>query len=408
MAGQAGKWRYGLLPLVALWLGVNTLETPRIEADLGDRAQRALDALGAAGVHPRVEGRDVTLRGEVADPAARAAALAGVAAAAGARATVDALSAAPASGQAPDVAAAPPETPDSAKTKPARPRPPAAAAESPPVAKPAAPSGVEKAASGDSKDATADPVAAPYLFQVEKAGGKVALSGFYPDADAHSRIVAVTAGAFYGRELLDQLKPAGGAPHGFLDAALAGLGQLARLRSGALTLHDRAVRLSGEAASADVADDIRARLIGALPGDFSVNAQITGPARDSELVRAAPRVEPTVAQPVVSPSRRAPVKPAPLDARACQARLAALVEGDPIVFTLGSARIEPGSAQMLDALASEAKRCPDVDFEVAGHTDDIGIVSENLRAFQAARGVGSRLSRGCWRCAAAAYGGGLW
>jgi hypothetical protein len=84
MAGQAGKWRYGLLPLAALWLGVNTLETPRIEADLKERAQRALDAMGAVGVRPHVQGRDVALKGEIAD-SARAAAVASVVAATGSR-----------------------------------------------------------------------------------------------------------------------------------------------------------------------------------------------------------------------------------------------------------------------------------------------------------------------------------
>jgi len=358
MAGQAGKWRYGLLPLVALWLGVNTLETSRIEAELGDRAQRALDAAGAAGVQFQVEGRDIRLKGEIAD-AARAAALAGVETA-GARVVADSLKAAPARGgqgseHASEHAAAPAPQADSAKPAP---KP---AAQSPPVAEPRP----EKASSGEDQAAKTPPVAAPYVFQAEKIGGKVALSGFYPDAETHAKIVAAAAKAFAGRELLDQLKPGGGAPYGFLDAALAGLGQLARLRSGALDLRDHVVRLSGEARKLDVAD-IRSRLAGALPGGFSAIVEFSG-AREIESVKGPPREAP--APKPASPSS---------DARACQARMAAVIKGDPVTFALGSARLAPDSARVLDAVAAEAKRCPDVGFEIAGHTDDIGVVSENL------------------------------
>jgi outer membrane protein OmpA-like peptidoglycan-associated protein len=48
------------------------------------------------------------------------------------------------------------------------------------------------------------------------------------------------------------------------------------------------------------------------------------------------------------------------------------------VFAPGSSRLAIQSADTLDAVAAEAKRCPGVDFEIAGHTDDIGFTSENL------------------------------
>jgi OOP family OmpA-OmpF porin len=218
--------------------------------------------------------------------------------------------------------------------------------------------------SASGEEAPARPVAAPYLFHVEKVGGKVALSGFYPDADAHSKIVTAAAKAFPGSELVDQLKQAGGAPTGFVDAALGGLAQLARLRSGALDLHDRNVRLSGEAGGAEAADDVRARLEKVQLSGYSVNAEIAAP--PTRLAAAAPRAVDRA------------VRPARLDARACQANMAALVKDAPIVFRLGSALLDPDSARTLDAVAEEAKRCPDVEFEIAGHTDDIGYVSENL------------------------------
>lgn len=317
MAGQAGKWRYGLLPLAALWVGVNTLETPRIEADLKARAQRALEVLGSVGAHPHVEGRDVTLKSETAES--------------------------------PRVAPAPEKPAPTAKAEP----------EAPPPAKTIAPQPAEK--KPPAEEAHVRAVAAPYLFHVEKSAGKLALSGFYPDEDAHAKILAEATKAFPGRDLVDRLKPAAGAPSGFVEAALAGLAQLARLRSGALDLHDRALRLTGEAATAETADESRARLESVQLAGYSVNVQVAGP---PVRVAAAP-------PPVV-------VRPARLDPRACQAEMAELVKEAPIVFRLGSALLDPVSARTLDAVAEVAKRCPDVDLEIAGHTDDIGYISENL------------------------------
>ena len=44
---------------------------------------------------------------------------------------------------------------------------------------------------------------------------------------------------------------------------------------------------------------------------------------------------------------------------------------------MGRARLTAASAATLDAVAAQVNRCPDVSFEIAGHTDDIGYVSEN-------------------------------
>jgi OOP family OmpA-OmpF porin len=58
--------------------------------------------------------------------------------------------------------------------------------------------------------------------------------------------------------------------------------------------------------------------------------------------------------------------------------MAALLREHPIKFALGSARLVAESAATLDAVAAEAKACPGADFEISGHTDDIGVVTENL------------------------------
>lgn len=350
---MAGQWRYGLLPLAVLWLAVNGLETGRIEADLADRARRALEAQGFKWAAPQVEGRDVRLTGVIIGDDSGAAALA--AAAPGVRKVVNALSAAP-------------KTPEPAPKPEPKPEEPAN-----PIVAPVPSAAPALAASHGKVGAEASRVS-PYLFQAEAADGKLTLTGFYPDAESHGRIARAASGL--GRELVDRMQAGAGAPKDFVEAAEAGLGQLLRLREGALQLRDRVARLSGEAASAELADDIRATFVAALPGGFSARPQLTGPARElSTKERAgAPRLEKL---PAATSAEQSP-EAAPKDANRCQARMAALVAERPIVFRVGSSRLAPGSAAILDAVAAEAKQCPGVAFEVGGHTDDIGYVSENI------------------------------
>lgn len=75
MAHEPQKWAWGLLPLGLLWFIAVAAETPKIEADIAERARQALSG-GAAGLQVAAVGRDVALSGlafedDAADKAAR-------------------------------------------------------------------------------------------------------------------------------------------------------------------------------------------------------------------------------------------------------------------------------------------------------------------------------------------------
>ena len=75
MAHEPQKWAWGLLPLGLLWFIAVAAETPKIEADIAERARQALSG-GAAGLQVAAVGRDVALSGlafedGAADKAAR-------------------------------------------------------------------------------------------------------------------------------------------------------------------------------------------------------------------------------------------------------------------------------------------------------------------------------------------------
>lgn len=296
MACQPRKWFYGVLPLAALWLGVNWVETERIEKDISGRATAALRRVDRASGAPRVEGRDIILKGEIADAGARGAALSGVAALAGVRRVVDAQSVAPAS----------------------------------PAPVPGWSAAFDK--------------------------GVLTLTGAVASPDARVEILALARKKFPDAKIVDDMTYAQGAP--------ADVAAKAAMALGALALSSGAVVMAEHKASAN---------------------QSSSPAADTQEAVAPPSTEkPAEAKPLASvpaASSAAPnasaSKPA-VEAAACQARLSGLLTEHPILFVSGSARLRRESVGVLDALAAAANKCPQVAFEIAGHTDDVGAVGENL------------------------------
>jgi outer membrane protein OmpA-like peptidoglycan-associated protein len=87
---QRRKWWIGLVPLLALWLGVNKFAIGDVEADLARRVDAALARVGDRDLSAAVAGRDVTINGLIFEGSARRAALDAVADVPGVRRVTDA------------------------------------------------------------------------------------------------------------------------------------------------------------------------------------------------------------------------------------------------------------------------------------------------------------------------------
>jgi OOP family OmpA-OmpF porin len=177
----------------------------------------------------------------------------------------------------------------------------------------------------------------------------VTLTGSYPDESSHDDILAVARRWFNDTGLVDALKPGRGAPADFVAAATATLEQLSRLGNGEGKVSDSKVSILGDALYPKAVADIEADLSAGVPKGYEASATIQ------------------VAPPA-----------APVDATACQALLAAILEHENITFETSSASIEKYAHPVLDALVATAMRCPDAHLEISGHTDDRGNDEMNL------------------------------
>lgn len=209
---------------------------------------------------------------------------------------------------------------------------------------------------GLSVDASAvrPPTISPYVFAVRREGDALTLSGFYPDEPAHQALRAALERDFLKEKLNDVSAIGGGAPKGFLDAAQAGLSQLARLGTGEMRLTDTQMRLSGTTlrpgADAEIAADLARRLKPPFAVETALEASPPGP---------------------------------PASAPECQKSVNDLLVRATILFDSGSQRIDRRSLGLLDRLAFSLARCPGSIIEVTGHTDSDGDADFNQRLSQA-------------------------
>jgi OOP family OmpA-OmpF porin len=192
--------------------------------------------------------------------------------------------------------------------------------------------------------------APPYVFQANKdpVAGTVTLSGYVPDNAVHAAIVVAVGRKFFNEKLVDNLKASAGAPQGFANAAVAALGALSRVSTGALVMSDREVKLSGDALYAVAAEQIRGELGPSLPAGWKAAAEVS-------------------VKPVASP----------VDPTVCQQLFFELLGKARIRFASGSATIDADSIGLLDRLIETALRCPTAHIEVAGHTDNAGDEAAN-------------------------------
>ena len=133
--------------------------------------------------------------------------------------------------------------------------------------------------------------APPYVFQANKdpVAATVTLSGYVPDNNIHSAIVAAARRKFFNEQIVDNLKASVGSPPGFTQGVIEALGGLSRLSTGVLTVSDNDVKLTGDAFYDLAVEQIGADLQTNLPQGWHIKPEVTAkpPASSVDLPSAS-------------------------------------------------------------------------------------------------------------------------
>ncbi len=184
-------------------------------------------------------------------------------------------------------------------------------------------------------------------------GAMLTLDGVGGNAQERSTLLDMAQARYTERGVSGQLQTRQNTPQGWLQAAQAGLEALALLNEGRVVLLSNVISVYGTAPDATAAARMRSGLKRRLPEHFVTRVS---------LERA--------------------FKEASLDANSCQGEFNALLTRLKIEFETASAQISASSQPLLDNLAQIARRCPQAQIEIAGHTDDQGTRNNNLRLSQ--------------------------
>ena len=154
----------------------------------------------------------------------------------------------------------------------------------------------------------AAPVASPFTWSAEFAGGQLVLSGYVPSEGARTELLGAAKAASPGTNVVDRMEVAEGAPQGWADMAVAVSRELVRLDNGNAKMKDSALTVAGVAADEPLGQQVRAALRSASLSAFKVTDQVRvrEPVKPPEPL--APRAEP--ATPVAEPQPKV-AAPAP-------------------------------------------------------------------------------------------------
>jgi outer membrane protein OmpA-like peptidoglycan-associated protein len=210
----------------------------------------------------------------------------------------------------------------------------------------------------------------PFRWSAERAAATLTLSGHAPNEAARERLLEVARTRFGGLTVVDRMAVALGAPAGdWAGAAADALTQLSKLNRGKVRLVDDRLTVIGEGDQAGVAE-VRARYAAPLAAPFTLAvADLT--------VEGQPLAIREVANLNLSEA----------SAATCQAAFSQIMRTNVIEFDTGSAAISPASRQLLDNLATVARRCDRYSIRIAGFTDNVGDAADNLALSRARAGA---------------------
>ena len=123
------------------------------------------------------------------------------------------------------------------------------------------------------------PKVSPFVWSVLRGTGGLRLTGYAPSEDAKRLVLDAMRASFPGEQVSDEMRIAAGGPgaEDWVNATVFGVGQLARLRTGAVQGRGSVLSISGEAQDATAYAAVQAALDKAQPRGLSLARDVRPP-----------------------------------------------------------------------------------------------------------------------------------
>ncbi|MEL7093284.1 MAG: OmpA family protein [Pseudomonadota bacterium] len=184
--------------------------------------------------------------------------------------------------------------------------------------------------------------------------GRLSSDNLRTVAESYAKAAFGSDNVYTGARVVDDL------PEDWSVRVLAGLGALAELSNGAVTITPDNLRVAGNTGNPDASTTIATLLSSKL-----------GEAREFEIkVAYQETLDPVILAAVPEPEE-------------CEAEIAAIQATSKISFEPGNATVDAASLGTMDDIAEILRDCGDIRMEIQGHTDSQGREEMNLNLSQA-------------------------
>lgn len=201
----------------------------------------------------------------------------------------------------------------------------------------------------------------PYTWSAEKSGETLTLGGHVPSETARQKLLEVARARYGGFAVVDRMALAFGAPAGDWTAiASNALAQLGKLKRGRVRLSDDRLTIIGEGEQAAAAD-VRTHFAAPLDAPYTVL-----------------KIDVTAEGEPLNIREIAGINLSEASAQNCQLAFTRIMRENYIEFDTGVATIAPISQQLLDNLATVARRCEQYTIAIKGYTDNTGDPAANI------------------------------
>ncbi|MBT8131069.1 MAG: OmpA family protein [Gammaproteobacteria bacterium] len=235
----------------------------------------------------------------------------------------------------------------------------------------------------------ATPAARPVVSTASKfrtnlilADDRVVLDGAVPGERQRLELVELAQAKFGIAAVEARLNQTTNPPDNWLQAAAVGLDIVDHLVFGEIAMVDRSLHVTGLTASEESAQKIEQLLANELPQGYSSTTTIGTRSELDDVLRNAPELAQRLAKRnnrVVQPDYEAP---SVLSSRDCERQFRETIGNRRILFDVASATLTADSLTLLDSLADVLKQCAGTRMTIEGHTDDQGLVENNLALSQ--------------------------
>ncbi|RED17904.1 OmpA family protein [Pontivivens insulae] len=201
-------------------------------------------------------------------------------------------------------------------------------------------------------------VSAARPFTVTRADGVVTVEGSLSDDAAVEAVLSYASSAFPGVTLETELATQGEGQPTTVASAIAAVEAVTLMLNGSAIAERGTLVIEGAAPGEGIADQIAEALAARLPQDTTITIDIE-------------EIQPQDVEQIIAPSA---------DPDLCLEEVQAIqTPGARIGFAPSSANLDLSSAPVLDALSTRLRECPELNFIIAGYTDNQGREELNQR-----------------------------